>query len=84
MTRVPLQRYVNKSHTQCRYVTLPEMHAFIGLIYYRGMLQLNNSSLYRLFKSTDSVPMFSATLSKARWVWSLSAICPLSLFHTVL
>ena len=47
-------------------MTLEEIYAVIGLMYYRGMMQLNNTNVDRLFGGKDNVPMFGATMSRNR------------------
>ena len=50
------------------YVTLEELYAFIGLMYYRGMMDLNKTHLDRLFGGKDNVPMFGATMTQIRFM----------------
>ena len=52
---------------ECGYVSLEELYAVIGLMYYRGMMQLNNTNVDRLFGGKDNVPMFGATMTKNRY-----------------
>ena len=43
-----------------------EMHAFIGLLYLRGLAGLNNHDIAHLYHSTMGPPHFGATMGKNR------------------
>ena len=50
-------------------MTLEELYAFIGLMYYRGLMEVNKTNLDRLFGGKDNVPMFGATMTLIRLLY---------------
>ena len=50
-------------------VTVEEIYAFIGLYIYRGLYKLNSLSVDKLFTNDFGPPIFSATMSRNRFVF---------------
>ena len=44
-----------------------EIHALFGLLYYRGLYNLNGIRVDVLFSDIQGIPMFSAVMSKNRF-----------------
>ena len=51
-----------------------EMSAFIGLCYYRGLSKLNTISIQKLFSDKYGPPIYSATMSRNRFLFILRHI----------
>jgi len=51
-----------------RFTTIEEMQAFLGLMLYRGLYNLNTFLYKRLFSEQNGPPIFSATMSCFRFL----------------
>ena len=51
-------------------VTVEKVYAFIGLYLYRGLYKLNTLSAAKLFSNDFGPSIFSATMSRNRFVFS--------------
>ena len=52
-----------------------DYRAFLGLIYYRGLYGQNNFKQKILFSNEHGMPVFSATMSKMRFEFTLKFLC---------
>ena len=51
-----------------------ELHALVGLLYFRGLFGINHHSLYILFSDKAGLPVVSATMSCVRMKFLLSTL----------
>ena len=56
-------------YSSMKEVTVEEIYAFIGLYLYHGLYKLNTLSVDKLFSNDFGPPIFSATMSRNRFVF---------------
>ena len=54
--------------------TTSEIHAFFGLMLYRGLYKLNTFTVQRLFSKRYGPPIFSATMARNRFLFLIATI----------
>ena len=57
----------NDKYTYIHTTDIAEVYVFMGLIYARGLLSLNNVSAEKIFSDSYGHPIFTATMSKNRF-----------------
>ena len=67
INKLPIGFNNNFKYSYVRLVNTEEIYAFIGLMLYRGLYQLNTISVQKLFSAEYGPPTFSATMSRTRF-----------------
>ena len=65
----------NSRYSYMKETTVEEMYAFIGLYLYRGLYKLNTLSVDKMFSNQYGPPIFSATMSRNRFVFIRANLC---------